>query len=695
MIFTVCMSKKMRLITLALIVLLAVSSQAANASLEPVNEGHTYSIGLPGSAGDFAQVDGPIDINYDGSVYRFQVSLPAPIDHFDGAWACCTNHWAYKVTSPLNPGKGTVIGDPAPQTGDSYLCSIRWMAPAEVTNVSIAAGGKMRPWGEGGGPGEEYDWNCEWQRNIKAQVDIQVSGTTEENEENPGAFIALNGTRAVTLQLNGQMPVAGKVHVSIPSTDIAMMLDVPDAEPLGQQFDLDLSSGGTINCKIEGKAITDEGITVTVTFTPTGASQTSGNPDRAMITVFGVEIAEEDTYKYISREGGSFKYTIKPPTVTVDNVDMQLGSMLRSTTTGDNLGKTGEVTYTWVRKQGEENLMVPENSPFTLTVTATKDNSPAIDSWTGPIIVEVDIDVDSNNDGYVDPDNDKADGDDKIEENAPGQLVSCSQNSLAFVPATLAHIPISGLDGCTVQLAISDGTDKIKIWNADKSQELNLNTVWTIGGEPALPTTVYVQGIAPGAAMLDLIIKTPGENGTEISRDRVKLTAYKLDIDIAGMDETAEDTTGGYAPICETETKDLVDLVMDIEPAELKSGNLLDVTLSVINGASKVKLWNEQEMNNEISAPQTVNVSELPKHVWVDGQTESQSLRDVEIKVEPSDQPAGSTDSIKLTVFKGEVIRAGDYIVPGSSQNAVQYKVYPLTDFTADTSLIQDYLLYY
>jgi len=314
---TVCKSNKVVCVGLALMAFFTLIGQVAHASeLQPVNDGCTYSIPLPGGPGNFQYNEVvPLTVRYDGkSVYRFKVDLPAPIEKIKDGWYCCTNHWAYKIESNLRPENanggevGTTTPDSAPSPGDSYLCSIRWTAPPKIVNVSIKANGKMRPWGEGGGFGQEYTWDCEWKREINAQVNIQVSGTTEDNEDNPGAIIPLNGVRNVTLQLDGQMREAGKIHVTISSSDIEMKLDKDDAQSLGQDFYLDLAEGGTINCKIEGKAITEQSRTITVTFMPGNGPQTNGEPDTAKITVFGVEIAKSATYKYIRRTGGSFRY---------------------------------------------------------------------------------------------------------------------------------------------------------------------------------------------------------------------------------------------------------------------------------------------------------------------------------------------------------------------------------------------------
>jgi len=392
------------IITVILIALLAVFGQTAVYALEAVNT--TYSIPIPGGPEEFHGDGGQVTIIYDGaSVYRFQVALPGSIDHREGAWVCCSNHWAYRIDSPwvirnVRGGAiGTVVYEPA-EEGNSYLGSVRWLAPPKIAPFEVTVSGKKRPWGDGGGGVyKEYDWNCKWKRDVDVilQLDLQVDSLSEETEDNPGTYIAPDSSCVVKAQLQGQLPIPGKINFNVSSNAVTLKPDNMASSP-GSDFDVELPSGGSVGCTATGEQITDNsGAIITATFKPDDTELPSPT-DTAKITVFGVEIAEDNAYKYMTRTGGPLSYTIKPSSVTVDNVEMKLGSMMRSTTTGDTgLGKTGIVQYTWVRKQGEENLMVPENTPFTLIVTVTKNNKPASDSWTGPVIVKVDLETNKPN----------------------------------------------------------------------------------------------------------------------------------------------------------------------------------------------------------------------------------------------------------------------------------------------------------
>ncbi|MCL5104292.1 MAG: PA14 domain-containing protein [Armatimonadetes bacterium] len=149
----------------------------------------------------------------------------------------------------------------------------------------------------------------------------------------------------------------------------------------------------------------------------------------------------------------------------------------------------------------------------------------------------VDIDTDSNNDGSINS------TDDPIEETSPGKYVSLNtdddnangipdkddtgsvtgENDLAQV--NLAYSPTSGINGAKITLVASSGSSKIKAWNSStKGTEITISesgTTYVIGTNE-VPTTIYVEGIDAGEAMLDMVMKNSGNQ--EVCRDKVLFT---------------------------------------------------------------------------------------------------------------------------------------------------------------------------
>jgi RHS repeat-associated protein len=146
----------------------------------------------------------------------------------------------------------------------------------------------------------------------------------------------------------------------------------------------------------------------------------------------------------------------------------------------------------------------------------------------------VDLHTDSNNDKSID------DEDQPIEEDSPGRHVcrnidDDNSNSTAdkyetgtvtgeddLVQVNLAYGPSSGINGHKITLQASSGGTKIKVWTtAEKGTEITLPKTYVIGTD-AVPSTIWVEGVDTGEAMLDAVIKKSDD--TVVMTDKVKFT---------------------------------------------------------------------------------------------------------------------------------------------------------------------------
>lgn len=153
------------------------------------------------------------------------------------------------------------------------------------------------------------------------------------------------------------------------------------------------------------------------------------------------------------------------------------------------------------------------------------------------VIVSVDLQVDSDNDGTITASDDRVelddpgkiicvnddddDGDDTPDKDQSGTI--SGENDLSEI--RLDYLPEYGLDdGVEIHLEASSGDANIKIWETSaKGTPVDLPKRYTIGSEEP-PPSLYIEGIQPGESTLDLILLDP--NGQEITRDSAKVTAF-------------------------------------------------------------------------------------------------------------------------------------------------------------------------
>jgi len=99
-------------------------------------------------------------------------------------------------------------------------------------------------------------------------------------------------------------------------------------------------------------------------------------------------------------------------------------------------------------------------------------------------------------------------------------------------------VGVPDLIGCIASLDETASQPYLRLWATRDKQPLA--TSYTLGTDP-VPDTIYAEGFEPGVAQLDWVLKPP--TGPEISRDSVKFTVVKLDIDTDSDNTTIIDHT--------------------------------------------------------------------------------------------------------------------------------------------------------
>jgi uncharacterized delta-60 repeat protein len=161
-------------------------------------------------------------------------------------------------------------------------------------------------------------------------------------------------------------------------------------------------------------------------------------------------------------------------------------------------------------------------------------------------VVRADVDVDSNNDGQLDPDNSPFGTDDPIEQRSPGQVFAVNddddnengiadkddsgpvagEDDLLLVVLNISPILTPAAPGEVIAKLTVDGD--VRVW-ADPARNALLadsygSKTWDLFSE-VVPQWVWVEGVSPGTADLDFTVQV---KGTDVARDKAKATAVQL-----------------------------------------------------------------------------------------------------------------------------------------------------------------------
>jgi RHS repeat-associated protein len=286
-------------------------------------------------------------------------------------------------------------------------------------------------------------------------------------------------------------------------------------------------------------------------------------------------------------------------------------------------------------------------------------------------LITIDIDVDSDNDGTIDPDNNG--NDDPIEENDPGQVIAWNsddddqngitdfrqetsvegENDLAEVLLSNNFENVLSKEGMRLKLSSQDDTVRVYL-SPNKTGLLNLSNgkFWKLDGSEAPPAKVYVEGLKFGKATLHLELVDGGNSVVEY--DTVVLHVVGADLDgdsndngfidpdntINGSDDRIEenapgvsieinyddDDGNGVADIAQQGPiigeNDLVKLELDylVPPGDDRTYELVFSS----QDTNKIKVYKKQDKSGilDLSTDPRITVTGAatdPKEIWVEG----------------------------------------------------------------------------
>ena len=212
--------------------------------------------------------------------------------------------------------------------------------------------------------------------------------------------------------------------------------------------------------------------------------------------------------------------------------------------------------------------LVLENTPWaslgTVTIsggvlTVELTSTGTSDCWViaDAVMVErqlVDIDVDSNNDGMIDPDNNSTTGtDDPIEEDGPGQLVRIDDLAEVNYQAIIEEGTIADWSDWHYSLNAGSDAGNIRVWqDAAMTQEIDVDPTggldtFTIDSTFFSSNTIYVEGVQLGEIDLALELFSSSSSTTPVDTDKIKLTVADTIVVNSTGDLGDSDTTDGNA----------------------------------------------------------------------------------------------------------------------------------------------------
>jgi hypothetical protein len=216
-----------------------------------------------------------------------------------------------------------------------------------------------------------------------------------------------------------------------------------------------------------------------------------------------------------------------------------------------------------------------------------------------------------------------------------------------------------------VTLEALDGGAKVKVWKTftkGAGNEVSLPATWTTSN---MPTTLFLEGFNTSDSVRDVHLALSYKRDDVECLDDIKATIIGIDLGIATVQEEDEETKGGYlclndddddnstkedrldpGPI--TNEDDLEEIFIEYGPSDLNGANL---TLSAVQGDSKIKIWEDANKTTAVILPKTWVVgSDVPQKLFVEGFEVSGSERDVELKLEIKYESLTCEDKVKATV---------------------------------------------
>ena len=158
---------------------------------------------------------------------------------------------------------------------------------------------------------------------------------------------------------------------------------------------------------------------------------------------------------------------------------------------------------------------------------------------------------------------------------------------------------------------------------------------------------VFVVGIFATTAHAADVDGGDKAKDVEHGKDRVGQKVIKVDLDIDGVQDTDEVNVGGFVGANENAPRKKI-ILRKAEPDNW-TGNLI-----LTRNNTRVKVYDAQTGGNEITFNGTNNKfanNTLPKSLWVQGESASQNVRDVQLELKAEGSTTGK-DLVKFTVLQ-------------------------------------------
>lgn len=292
--------------------------------------------------------------------------------------------------------------------------------------------------------------------------------------------------------------------------------------------------------------------------------------------------------------------------------------------------------------------------------------------WAYVYIFEMDLDINGVSDsdeysigGYVGLNNDDDNNEGTADKDESGTVTGEDD----LVAISLSYEPSSLYPGY-IELKLPYGNN-IRVWTDSTKGNLVIPDGshnykrWWVGTQPS---TLYVEGYYTGTTNLWLLYTPDGQVYPGSNYDLVKFTVVEVDLDISGVADADEESTGGFIALNDNDDNgngtpdkdesgtvsgegDLIGIHLDISPS-LNTG---EVKLEATAGSSKIKVWESSTKGTQVNLPKTWDLSSesLPSATWgVEGVSPSSSLRDVELTLSYiKDSSTIHSDKVKFTVI--------------------------------------------
>jgi len=158
------------------------------------------------------------------------------------------------------------------------------------------------------------------------------------------------------------------------------------------------------------------------------------------------------------------------------------------------------------------------------------------------------------------------------------------------------------------------------------------------------------------------------------SAKAIKIVVVEVDLDMAGVDESDEESVGGFIGVNndddnangipdkdETGTvtgeDDLVAISLSVSPS-LSTG---EMKLEAVSGSSKIKVWENATKGTEVTLPKTWDLSSesMPATLYVEGIGASSELKDIELMLSYVKGATTVYDKVKMTVIEVDLDMEG------------------------------------